>query len=154
MKGKAKMNEQEKKAAAPEWFSIKDAAEYLNIGEPTLYRWMRDRKITYRKVGDSTRFLKDDLDAIVQVYLSEKNHQEARQCCPVCHSEDLETGIYRSTGLTYFQLKKTKFWTIRDSNIKTEARMCNRCGAVTIFGDLEKLHKIKAGSAVEEPVAE
>ena len=29
------------------WYSIKEAAEYLEIGEPTLYRWMRDRKITF-----------------------------------------------------------------------------------------------------------
>ena len=144
------MSEQEKKAVSPEWLSIKAAAEYLNIGEPTLYRWMRDRKITYRKVGDSTRFLKDDLDSVVQVFLSEKSHQEARQRCPVCHSDELEAGVYRSTGLTYFQIKKTKFWTVRDSNIKTEARMCARCGAVTIFGDLEKLHKIKTAPAAEE----
>ena len=38
------------------WYSIGEAAEYLDVGEPTLYRWMRDGKITFRKVGDSTRF--------------------------------------------------------------------------------------------------
>ena len=35
------------------WYSIREAAEYLDVGEPTLYRWMREGKITYRKVGDS-----------------------------------------------------------------------------------------------------
>ena len=24
------------------WFSVKEAAEFLDVGEPTLYRWMRD----------------------------------------------------------------------------------------------------------------
>ena len=33
MKGIAKMDEQEKKITAPEWLSIKEASEYLNIGE-------------------------------------------------------------------------------------------------------------------------
>ena len=55
------------------WYSIKEAAEYLEIGEPTLYRWMRDRKITFRKVGDSTRFLQEDLDAVVEVFHSERD---------------------------------------------------------------------------------
>ena len=32
------------------WYSIKEAAEYLDVGEPTLFRWMREGKITYRKV--------------------------------------------------------------------------------------------------------
>src|SRR6266481_3990117 len=36
--------------APKRWFSIKEAAEYLDVGEPTLYRWMRENKITYGKV--------------------------------------------------------------------------------------------------------
>ena len=32
------------------WFSIKEAAEYLDIGEPTLYRWMR--RPEFRRVMD------------------------------------------------------------------------------------------------------
>ncbi|MBV9215996.1 MAG: helix-turn-helix domain-containing protein, partial [Acidobacteria bacterium] len=62
-----------KPSDAVEWYSIKEAAKYLNVGEPTLYRWMRDGKITYRKVGDSTRFLKQDLDAVVEIYPSAKD---------------------------------------------------------------------------------
>ena len=44
------------------WYAIGEAAEYLDVGEPTLYRWMREGKITFRKVGDSTRFWQEDLD--------------------------------------------------------------------------------------------
>ena len=54
----------EKTQQKPPWFSIKEAAEYLDIGEPTIYRWMREGQITYRKVGDSTRFWQEDLDAV------------------------------------------------------------------------------------------
>jgi len=55
------------------WYSIQEAAEYLDVGEPTLYRWMREGKITFRKVGDSTRFWQEDLDAVMQVYHSAKD---------------------------------------------------------------------------------
>ena len=49
------------------WYSIREAAEYLDVGEPTLYRWMREGKMTFRKVGDSTRFWQEDLDSVMQV---------------------------------------------------------------------------------------
>src|ERR1700692_1114122 len=88
------------------WHSIKEAAQYLDIGEPTLYRWMREGKITYRKVGDSTRFWQEDLDAVMQVFHSAKDLDKAREVCPVCHHDDLIEGTVRSTGLNYFVPKK------------------------------------------------
>src|SRR5262245_32333444 len=48
--------EQPQAAKKTKWYSIREAAEYLDVGEPTIYRWMREGKITFRKVGDSTRF--------------------------------------------------------------------------------------------------
>ena len=29
-------------AGKQKWYSIREAAEYLDVGEPTIYRWMRD----------------------------------------------------------------------------------------------------------------
>ena len=66
--------------ARPKWFTIRDAANYLQIGEPTIYRWMRDGKITFRKIGDSTRFLQEDLDAVVVVHPSGKAGNNALKC--------------------------------------------------------------------------
>lgn len=126
------------------WFSIREAAEYLDVGEPTLYRWMRDGKITYRKVGDSTRFWKEDLDAVMEVFHSAKDLDKARAVCPVCHHDELVEGQVRTTGLNYFVPKKTKFWTLKDSFVQTTARMCTRCGAVSWFGDVGKLEKLRA----------
>src|SRR6266481_4655482 len=63
------------------WYSIREAAEYLDVGEPTLYRWMREGKITYRKVGDSTRFWQEDLDSVMQVFHSERDLDKARGVC-------------------------------------------------------------------------
>lgn len=126
------------------YFSIKQAAEYLEIGEPTLYRWMRDRKITYRKIGDSTRFTQADLDAVEEVFYSRRDTSEVRKRCPVCGGNRLENGRLRSTGLLHFELKKSKFWTLSDSSIKSSGMICADCGAITLFGDCEKLAKLTA----------
>jgi excisionase family DNA binding protein len=138
------------KQHGPEWFSIKKAAQYLSIGEPTLYRWMRDGKITYRKVGDSTRFLREDLNTFIQIFPSKREAEKVKQTCPVCHHNDLVTGVFRSTGLNYFRPKKSKFWSMRDSNVKTMALMCQKCGAVTHFGDSAKLEKLVARAKAAE----
>jgi excisionase family DNA binding protein len=125
------------------WFTIREAAKYLSIGEPTLYRWMRDGKITFRKIGDSTRFLKEDLDSFVQVFPSAKDVEKVKEICPVCHSKELIGGVFRTTGLNYFKPEKSKFWSMKDSNIKTHAMMCLKCGAITHFGDVEKMNALR-----------
>lgn len=131
------------KIEKPKWFSIKDAAKYLSIGEPTLYRWMRDKKITFRKIGDSTRFLKEDLDSFVQIVPSEKDIDQVKEICPVCHHDELVNGDFRTTGLNYFKPKKSKFWSFTSSFIKSQAKMCLKCGNIIVFGDVSKLQKIE-----------
>jgi len=112
------------------------------VGEPTLYRWMRDGKITYRKVGDSTRFWQEDLDAVMQVFRSATDANKAPAVCPFCRHDQLAEGRVRGTGLVYFVPQKAKFWTLRDSFVETTARMCLRCGAITWIGDAKKLAKL------------
>ena len=131
------------KPVPPQWFSIREAAEYLDIGEPTLYRWMRDGKITVRKVGDSTRFLQEDLDALVRLIPAERDVDMVRQQCPACQGTELVGGDLRSTGLVHFKPKKTKFWTLKDSTIALSARMCVRCGTVFLVGDTAKLNALR-----------
>ena len=136
--------EQTESAPKKKWYSIREAAEYLDIGEPTIYRWMREGKITYRKVGDSTRFWREDLDSVMQVFHSEKDLGQAREACPVCRHTELVEGKVRGAGLVYFVPKKTKFWTLKQSFVDTEARMCTRCGAIAWFGDTAKLAALRA----------
>jgi excisionase family DNA binding protein len=131
-------------ASRPRWFSIKEAAEYLDIGEPTLYRWMREEQITFRKVGDSTRFLKEDLDAAVQVHRSKRELEKAKGICPVCKAEELVEGFVQSTGRIYFKLKNTKFWTFKENSVPTSAKLCRQCGAITCFGEVETVEKLIA----------
>ncbi len=142
--------------SSPKWFSIKEAAEYLSISEPTLYRWMQDGKITYRKVGDSTRFLQEDLDAVVEVHPSEPDLIKLELVCAVCHHDEMVEGRLESTGRSFFVPKKTRFWTLKDSNVATRARMCSRCGYLMLFGDVAKLtalierkEKIEAAEALK-----
>ena len=138
-------------AAKKKWFSIREAAEYLDVGEPTLYRWMREGKITYRKVGDSTRFWQEDLDSVMQVYHSEKDLDKAREVCPVCRHPELVEGKVRGAGLVYFVPKKTKFWIFKDSFVDTNARMCTRCGSISWFGDTAKLAKLRLPEPTPNP---
>ena len=127
-----------------QWYSIREAAEYLDVGEPTLYRWMREGKLTYRKVGDSTRFWQEDLDSVMQVFHSAKDLDKVRDVCPVCRHPELVEGKVRGAGLNYFVPKKTKFWTLKDSFIEVRAWMCVRCGAITSFGDTAKLASLQS----------
>ena len=129
--------------ARPKWYSIREAAEYLDVGEPTLYRWMRDGKITYRKVGDSTRFWQQDLDSVMQVFRGERDLEKTHEACPVCHHTELVAGKVRGAGLVYFTPKTTRFWTLKDSFVGTTAWMCTRCGAISWFGDTAKLAQLR-----------
>ncbi|HOX55918.1 MAG TPA: helix-turn-helix domain-containing protein [Candidatus Paceibacterota bacterium] len=151
------MEQNETAPTKKKWYSIREAADYLDVGEPTVYRWMREGKITYRKVGDSTRFWQEDLDSVMQVYHSEKDLDTTREVCPVCRHTELAEGKVRGAGLVYFVPKKTKFWTLKDSFVDTRAFMCTRCGAVSWFGDTAKLATLRAQAAqsdAKEPAAE
>jgi len=136
----------EQENTKPRWYGIKEAADYLGVTEPTIYRWMRESTITFRKIGDATRFLQEDLESHVQVFRSAKDLEQAKEFCPVCHHNELVKGRIQSTGLTYFHPEKTKFWTFKSSNIETKASMCTRCGAIVWFGDKTKLTAIKQES--------
>jgi excisionase family DNA binding protein len=125
----------------PEWFTIKEAAHYLQIGEPTLYRWMRDNKITFRKVGDSTRFLQQDLDAVIVVHHAAKSLKSDTRC-QSCGSTNLIDGKCQSTGNLYFVPEKAKFWTLKTSTVNMKSSMCGRCGLVNFIGNTSHLKEL------------
>ena len=138
------------KANKPSWYTIKGAAEYLQVGEPTIYRWMKENKITFRKVGDSTRFLQEDLDAVIVIHPSKEKVEKVKERCPFCNHEELISGKGQSTGHIYFVPTKTKFWTFSTGTIKTESKMCRRCGGISFFGDTEHLEKLIVDENKEE----
>lgn len=128
-------------SSKPHWFTIRDAADYLQVGEPTIYRWMRDGKITFRKIGDSTRFLQEDLDAVVVIHHSGKNGA-ADLKCPSCGSDQLIEGKCQSTGNLYFVPEKAKFWTLKTSTVALKSRMCKNCGYIIMKGDTKHLSNL------------
>jgi excisionase family DNA binding protein len=148
------METDEAAVSKPRWYSIREAADYLDVGEPTLYRWMREGKITFRKVGDSTRFWQTDLDSVMQVFHSDKDLDKAREVCPVCRNTELVEGKVRGAGLVYFVPRKTKFWTLKDSFVDTTSRMCTRCGAISWYGDTAKLGKLRVQQSPNAAAAE
>lgn len=138
-----------KTESKPQWFSIKEAANFLEVGEPTIYRWMREGLITYRKVGDSTRFVREDLESMVQVFHCRREADKVRLVCSFCHHNEMVEGRAQSMGLIYFRPKKTKFWTLKEGHVETQARMCTRCGAITWFGNVATLMALRKGSGAD-----
>lgn len=124
------------------WYTIKDAASYLAVSEQTIYRWMREGAISYHKIGDSTRFLKEDLDGVVDKHVSFKEASSVVERCERCGHSELVDGRILSTGQVYFTPKKTRFFTFRTGSVGTSAKVCPRCGHVNLFADVEKLKKI------------
>jgi len=134
--------EQVSGAPAKRWYTIKDAATYLAVSEQTIYRWMREGSISYHKIGDSTRFLKEDLDGVVDKHVSYKEASAVEERCERCGHADLVDGRILSTGHIYFAPKKTKFLTFRTGSVATTAKVCPRCGYINLYADVEKLKKI------------
>jgi len=141
-------------ASQRRWYTIKDAATYLAVSEQTIYRWMRDGAISYHKIGDSTRFLLEDLDGVVDKHVSYKEASVVTEQCERCGHANLIDGRIMSTGQIYFAPKKTKFFTFRTGSVATSAKVCPRCGYVNLYADVEKLKKIvissKSGENPEE----
>ncbi len=127
-----------------DWLTIQEAAEHLKVSKPTIYRWMREGRLTFYKMGNSTRFRRDHIDAMGQKRTSQPEAQEAKRKCSVCGNEEFVSGRIRSTGRIYFQPEKTRFFISTDSLVSTDALACTACGHVDLFTDPEKISKLKS----------
>ncbi len=57
-------------------YDLREACEYLKISAPTMYRMIKNRELTYSKIGTGRgtyRFRKEDLDAYVKSNLVESS---------------------------------------------------------------------------------
>ena len=124
------------------WYTSKEAAEYLGVSEPTIFRWMKEGLISFYKVGGSTRFSREGLDALVQKTTGQKEAEVAQGKCAACGHGILVDGKLRGTGLLYFRPKKTKFWSFHESMVPTNARVCTACGYIQLHADTSKLTKL------------
>jgi hypothetical protein len=90
----------------------------------------------------------------MEVFHSEKDRGNVKKVCSLCHGTDLVEGVFRTTGLNFFQPKKTKFWTLKVSNVDTAAYMCRSCGAVSLFGNVKQLEDLMARNTPATPETE
>lgn len=120
------------------WLTISEACNYLEISEQTMFRWMRSGKITYYKVGKSTRFKEEDLDKAVDRVASKSYTAEDINTCQICGNTELINGVLSALGELVFKPEKSKFSIWKDSSINVTAQCCSKCGNITLKGNLEE----------------
>jgi excisionase family DNA binding protein len=133
-------------AEQAKWYSIRDAAEYLGVSQPTIFRWMKDGLLSFYKVGGSTRFSKDSLDVVIEKTTGRKEAEAAAGRCASCGHGVLIDGRVQGTGRLYFKPDKTRFWTFEESLVPTRARMCAACGYLQVHADTSKLSRLLPGN--------
>lgn len=125
-----------------DWLTVGEAAEYLGVSEPTLFRWMRAGQVTYYKVGGNTRFTRKGLDAVVEKNTGQREAEGTAGRCASCGHGVLLDGRLQGTGRLYFRPERTSFWVWTDSMVATAARVCAACGYLHLFADTAKLGKL------------
>ena len=130
---------------AKRWYSIPEAAEHLGVSEPTIFRWMRSGLLSFHKVGGSTRFTLEGLDAVVEKTTGRKEAEASQGRCASCGHGVLLLGRLQGAGKLYFKPDKTRFWVFSESLVETKARTCAACGYIQLHADTAKLTRLKPG---------
>ena len=129
-----------------EWYSVVEAADYLGVSEPTIFRWMKDGQISFYKVGGATRFKKEGLDALFEKTTGRKEAAAAAGRCASCGNAILVEGRLQGTGRLYFRPDQAKFWTLSEPMVEIRARACTACGYLQIHADTVKLERLQPES--------
>lgn len=127
-------------STAEGWFTAKQAAGYLGVSEPTIFRWMREGRLSYFKLGGATRFRRENLDLVARKVTGREEGSQRAERCAVCGHGFLLPGHLR--GFVYFQPDRTKFLVLDDSMVGLEAHACPVCGHVQVFTDADKLRRL------------
>ena len=48
----------------PEWMTTKQVAEYLQVSESSIYRWVGEGRLPAYRIGGARRFKREDVDAL------------------------------------------------------------------------------------------
>lgn len=131
------------------WYTIPEAADYLSVSEPTIFRWMKGGQLSFYKIGGSTRFTQEGLEAVIEKTTGAKEAEAAAGRCAACGHSVLVEGRLRGAGRLYFQPEKTKFWTFQESMVPTLARVCTACGYIQLHAETAKLTRLLPGD--EDP---
>lgn len=134
----------ESSSAEPRWYTTSEAAVYLGVSQPTIFRWMKEGTLSFYRIGGSTRFSREGLDAVIEKTTGLKEAEAAAGRCAACGHNVLIHGALQGTGKLYFKPDKTKFWVLADSLVGLDARVCAACGYVQLHADVAKLKKLSA----------
>ena len=129
-------------ASEAQWYTVRDAADYLGVSQPTIFRWMKDGLLSFYKVGGSTRFSREGLDAVIEKTTGRKEAEAASGRCASCGHGLLVPGQLQGTGRLYFKPEKTRFWSFEESLVSTRAKVCAACGYVQLYAETGKLNRL------------
>jgi excisionase family DNA binding protein len=132
------------------WYTIPEAADYLGVSEPTIYRWMKKGILSFYKVGGSTRFTQEGLDVVVEKTTGRKEAEAAHGRCTACGHTVLVEGRIQTAGRVYFKPEHTRFWTFQESMVPVVARVCTACGFIQLHADADKLNRLLPEDEPEE----
>ena len=132
------------------WYTIPEAAAYLGISEPTIFRWMKEGMLSFYKIGNATRFSQEMLDAVIEKATGRKEAEAAAGRCAACGHNVMIDGRVQGAGRLYFRPVKTRFWVFRESLVATKARVCAACGYIQWHADTDKLRRLMEQSKEED----
>ncbi len=130
-------------AEEKDWYTVEEAADYLGVSEPTVFRWMKDGLLSFYKVGGATRFRREGLDAVFEKTTGRKEAEAAAGRCAACGHAVLVEGRLQGTGRLYFRPDKAKFWTLAEPMVDVRAYACAACGSVQLRADTAKMERLK-----------
>lgn len=125
-----------------QWYSVAEAAAYLGVSQPTIFRWMKENLISFYKVGGATRFSRAGLDAMIEKQTGRKEAEAAHGQCAACGNNTLVEGTVQAFGQTYFVPDKVKFGTLREGGVPIRVKVCAGCGFLNMYGDIDKLRDL------------
>ncbi len=137
-----KTDSKENKPEFEKWYTVREAAEFLGVSEPTIFRWMKQNVLSFYKVGGATRFTPEGLNAVIEKTTGSTEAEAAQGKCAACGHSVLIEGVIRGAGMLYFKPTKTKFWVMTESMVPTTALACAACGHVQWHTDTAKLKRL------------
>jgi excisionase family DNA binding protein len=136
--------------ATPRYYTVGEAAEYLGVSEPTVFRWMRDGLLSFYKIGNATRFTREGLDAVIEKSTGQKEAEAVAGRCAACGHAVLVEGHLQGAGRLYFRPDKTRFWSLEEAMVSVRAKVCTACGHVQLCADAGKLRRLRQSASEEK----
>lgn len=124
------------------WYTVPEAAKYLRVSEPTIFRWMRDGRLSFVKIGGATRFTREGLEALIEKTTGSAEAEAAAGRCAACGHSMLVEGKVQGTGRLYFRPERTRFWVFAEALVPIRARVCTACGYIQLQADTSKLRRL------------